>query len=105
MRERRTRILEHILIRLLSGTSLFLNLLTYLSFPLNSFSNRMMNILVDTCFDKCVNTGWGGGIKSKTLDETEQKCVVNCVEKYFKLANRVSFRWDEHITNVQNQSK
>lgn len=68
-------------------------------------SMRMMNILVDTCFDKCVNTGWGGGIKTKTLDETEQKCVVNCVEKYFKLANRVSFRWDEHITNVQNQSK
>ncbi len=59
-------------------------------------SLKMYNFLVESCFDKCVTTGWGGGIRSKTLDDKEAQCVTQCAEKFMKLTQRVGFRFAEY---------
>ena len=59
-------------------------------------SLKMYNSLVESCFDKCVQTGWGSGIRSKNLEESEEKCVTQCSEKFMKLTQRVGFRFQEY---------
>lgn len=59
-------------------------------------SLKMYNSLVESCFDKCVSTGWGGGIRSKNLEDAEEKCVTQCSEKFMKLTQRVGFRFSEY---------
>ena len=57
----------------------------------------MVNKLTDTCFDKCVATGWGGSIGSKTLETAESACVTQCAEKYMKVTQRCGARLTEHM--------
>lgn len=80
----------------------------------------MYNHLVESCFDKCVMTEWGGvskslgsifidrilmvvafrgfiqGFSSKQLNETESKCITHCSEKFMKLTQRAGFRFAEN---------
>jgi import inner membrane translocase subunit TIM9 len=64
-------------------------------------SLKMYNKLVEDCFDKCVTTGWGGGIRSKNLTDAEQTCVTQCSEKFMKLTQRVGFRFAEYSSGQQ----
>eukprot|EP01038_Epipyxis_sp_PR26KG_P004173 gene4173-5940_t len=61
-------------------------------------SLKMYNNLVESCFDKCVVVGWGGGFNSKQLTDPEVKCMSQCAEKFLKLTQRVGFRFAEQQT-------
>mmetsp|Transcript_31135 Transcript_31135/g.61885 ORF Transcript_31135/g.61885 Transcript_31135/m.61885 type:complete len:95 (+) Transcript_31135:48-332(+) len=68
-------------------------------------SLRMYNNLVESCFDKCVMTEWGGGFSSKQLTETESKCINSCSEKFLKLTQRAGFRYGEYQATKNAQQK
>ena len=68
-------------------------------------SLKMLNILSERCFDKCVNTGWGGNITSKVLEKDETTCMQNCAEKYMKVTQRVGARFAEFAQNQGNFTK
>ena len=57
----------------------------------------MVNKLTETCFDKCVATGWGGSMSSKVLEAAETTCVTSCAEKYMKVTQRCGARLTEHM--------
>ena len=59
-------------------------------------SLAMYSALVENCFDKCVNSGWGGGFRSKQLEDSETKCLSQCAEKFMKVTQRVGFRFTEY---------
>ena len=58
-------------------------------------SLKMLNVLTERCFDKCVTTGWGGSMTSKVLEKEEDTCIKNCSEKYMKVTQRVGARFAE----------
>ncbi|XP_076247288.1 translocase of inner membrane 9 isoform X2 [Calliopsis andreniformis] len=48
------------------------------------------NKLSETCFVDCINDFTARDIKTK-----EEKCALNCMEKYLKMNQRVSQRFQE----------
>uniref|UniRef100_A0A1A9ZIA6 Mitochondrial import inner membrane translocase subunit n=1 Tax=Glossina pallidipes TaxID=7398 RepID=A0A1A9ZIA6_GLOPL len=48
------------------------------------------NKLSEMCFTDCVRD-----FTSRTLRETEEKCSLNCMEKYLKMNQRISQRFQE----------
>jgi mitochondrial import inner membrane translocase subunit TIM9 len=64
-------------------------------------SLKMLNNLTQVCFDKCVTTGWGGSMGSKTLDSSESKCISECSEKYMKVTQRIGARYAEFAAQQQ----
>ncbi|XP_076661728.1 translocase of inner membrane 9 [Halictus rubicundus] len=48
------------------------------------------NKLSEVCFVDCINDFTGRDIKTK-----EEKCALNCMEKYLKMNQRVSQRFQE----------
>ncbi|XP_076281317.1 translocase of inner membrane 9 [Lasioglossum baleicum] len=48
------------------------------------------NKLSEVCFVDCINDFTGRDIKT-----TEEKCALNCMEKYLKMNQRVSQRFQE----------
>ena len=53
-------------------------------------SVRLYNELVEVCFNKCVNT-----FHSKSLEDSENKCVETCAQKFMNMSKRVGARWQE----------
>jgi mitochondrial import inner membrane translocase subunit TIM9 len=62
-------------------------------------SLKMLNVLTEKCFDKCVQTGWGGSLTSKSLEKEETTCIQNCSEKYMKVTQRAGARFAEFAAN------
>ncbi|XP_028034838.1 mitochondrial import inner membrane translocase subunit Tim9 [Bombyx mandarina] len=48
------------------------------------------NKLSELCFNDCIHD-----FTSRTLKSTEDKCTVNCMEKYLRMNQRVSQRFHE----------
>ncbi|CAI5448493.1 unnamed protein product [Caenorhabditis angaria] len=49
------------------------------------------NLVAENCFTACVNE-----FGSRTVNEKEEKCASNCLDKYLKMTQRVSQRFQEH---------
>ncbi|KAL4545996.1 hypothetical protein Ndes2526B_g05116 [Nannochloris sp. 'desiccata'] len=61
-------------------------------------SLRMYNSLVERCFKECVDS-----FRKKDLDNTEEKCVSNCCEKFMKHSARVGMRFGELSAAAESQ--
>lgn len=48
------------------------------------------NKLSEVCFVDCIND-----FTTRDIKKTEEKCAVNCMEKYLKMNQRVSQRFQE----------
>lgn len=55
----------------------------------------MSHNLLDSCFEKCVLTSWGGGFSTRNLTESEGACLDKCASKFLKLTQRAGFRYAE----------
>ncbi|CAD6194089.1 unnamed protein product [Caenorhabditis auriculariae] len=49
------------------------------------------NNVAEQCFNSCVND-----FTSRTVSDKEEKCSSNCLDKYLKMTQRVSMRFQEH---------
>ncbi|XP_030855274.1 mitochondrial import inner membrane translocase subunit Tim9 [Strongylocentrotus purpuratus] len=49
------------------------------------------NKLTEACFSDCVSD-----FTSRKLQDNEQRCSFNCMEKYLKMTQRVSMRFQEY---------
>ncbi|CAI4231007.1 unnamed protein product [Auanema sp. JU1783] len=60
---------------------------------LKTFRDFLMqyNNVTEQCFGACVND-----MTSRTVSEKEEKCSTNCLDKYLKMTQRVSLRFQEH---------
>ncbi len=54
--------------------------------------------MVQKCFDDCVND-----FTTKSLHSREEGCVVRCVDKNLKVADRVSQRFQEQNAAMSTQ--
>lgn len=57
------------------------------------------NSITEKCFTDCVS-----GFRGRSLDTTENKCMNNCAEKYFKSMNRAGLRFGEQNAAMQQQA-
>lgn len=55
------------------------------------------NRLTQTCFTDCVRE-----FNSRDLSDKETKCVFNCLEKFMKITQRISLRFQEYQV-LQNE--
>ncbi|KAK6045563.1 Tim10/DDP family zinc finger [Cooperia oncophora] len=60
---------------------------------LKTFRDFLMqyNNVTEQCFAACIND-----LTSRTVSEKEEKCSSNCLDKYLKMTQRVSLRFQEH---------
>ncbi|RCN50101.1 Tim10/DDP family zinc finger [Ancylostoma caninum] len=60
---------------------------------LKTFRDFLMqyNNVTEQCFGACIND-----MTSRTVSEKEEKCSLNCLDKYLKMTQRVSLRFQEH---------
>ncbi|CAM9256135.1 unnamed protein product [Ectocarpus fasciculatus] len=63
-------------------------------------SLRMYNTLVESCFDRCIMN-----FQSKSMDDTEKKCVNMCAQKYLKTTQRAGFRFAEQQAAKAQQAQ
>ncbi|VDO57863.1 unnamed protein product [Haemonchus placei] len=49
------------------------------------------NNVTEQCFGACIND-----MTTRTVSEKEEKCSTNCLDKYLKMTQRVSLRFQEH---------
>jgi len=56
----------------------------------------LFNDLVTKCFDECVNS-----FRSKTLTESEKKCIGNCTNKFVAFQLRTATRFSEFQAKFQ----
>lgn len=61
-------------------------------------SLRMYNSLVEKCFKDCVDS-----FRRKDLDNSEEKCVSKCCEKFMKHSGRVGLRFAELSSAAEQQ--
>ncbi|CAB3409675.1 unnamed protein product [Caenorhabditis bovis] len=55
------------------------------------------NLVAEACFNACVNE-----FGSRTVSDKEEKCSNNCLDKYLKMTQRLSMRFQEHqMLNAQ----
>ncbi|CAP26564.1 Protein CBR-TIN-9.1 [Caenorhabditis briggsae] len=55
------------------------------------------NLVAEQCFTSCVNE-----FGSRTVNAKEESCANNCLDKFLKMTQRVSQRFQEHqILNAQ----
>ncbi|XP_037940296.1 mitochondrial import inner membrane translocase subunit Tim9 [Teleopsis dalmanni] len=59
---------------------------------MKTFSDFLMsyNKLSEMCFSDCVRD-----FTSRTVKNNEEKCALNCMEKYLKMNQRISQRFQE----------
>ncbi|EDW49021.1 mitochondrial import inner membrane translocase subunit Tim9 [Drosophila sechellia] len=59
---------------------------------IKTFSDFLMsyNKLSETCFTDCIRD-----FTSRDVKDSEEKCSLNCMEKYLKMNQRVSQRFQE----------
>lgn len=74
--------------------------MTYLEQMQMKDSLTMYNNLVVRCFDSCAYS-----FRSKSLDNSETKCMENCSSRYIKMAQRVGLRFQEHQAMQQQQQQ
>ncbi|KAK0404212.1 hypothetical protein QR680_017342 [Steinernema hermaphroditum] len=60
---------------------------------LKTFRDFLMqyNLLTEQCFTACVND-----MTTRVVSEKEEKCSTNCLDKYLKMTQRLSLRFQEH---------
>ncbi|ETN84546.1 import inner membrane translocase subunit TIM9 domain protein [Necator americanus] len=60
---------------------------------LKTFRDFLMqyNNVTEQCFGACIND-----MTTRTVSEKEEKCSMNCLDKYLKMTQRVSLRFQEH---------
>ncbi|GMT32731.1 hypothetical protein PFISCL1PPCAC_24028 [Pristionchus fissidentatus] len=60
---------------------------------LKTFRDFLMqyNIVTEQCFGACVND-----MTTRTVSEKEEKCSTFCLDKYLKMTQRMSLRFQEH---------
>ena len=63
-----------------------------------SLISRTGNRIVETCFDKCVES-----MRSKRMGGGEIQCVENCTTKFLDLTNRLYARFQEIQTKEMDQ--
>lgn len=61
-------------------------------------SLRMYNSLVEKCFKDCIDS-----FRRKDLDNTEERCVSKCCEKFMKHSGRVGLRFAELSSAAEQQ--
>jgi len=49
------------------------------------------NSLTEACFGACIQD-----LTTRTVSVKEQKCADNCLDKYLKMTQRLSLRFQEH---------
>ncbi|KAJ1350496.1 hypothetical protein KIN20_006294 [Parelaphostrongylus tenuis] len=60
---------------------------------LKTFRDFLMqyNNVTEQCFGACVND-----LTARSITEKEEKCSINCLDKYLKMTQRVSLRFQQH---------
>ncbi|KHJ95337.1 Tim10/DDP family zinc finger [Oesophagostomum dentatum] len=60
---------------------------------LKTFRDFLMqyNNVTEKCFGSCVND-----MTTRTVSEKEERCCLNCLDKFLKMTQRVSLRFQEH---------
>uniref|UniRef100_A0A914DLK2 Mitochondrial import inner membrane translocase subunit n=1 Tax=Acrobeloides nanus TaxID=290746 RepID=A0A914DLK2_9BILA len=49
------------------------------------------NMVTEQCFGSCIHD-----LTARTISDKEDKCTKNCLEKYLKMTQRLSLRFQEH---------
>uniref|UniRef100_A0A7E4VCZ5 Mitochondrial import inner membrane translocase subunit n=1 Tax=Panagrellus redivivus TaxID=6233 RepID=A0A7E4VCZ5_PANRE len=61
---------------------------------------KQYNSVTEKCFGACIND-----FGSRTVSDKEEKCSKSCLEKFLKMNQRVSLRFQEHqMLQAQGQS-
>ncbi|KJH40977.1 Tim10/DDP family zinc finger [Dictyocaulus viviparus] len=60
---------------------------------LKTFRDFLMqyNTVTEQCFGACIND-----LTSRNINEKEERCSTNCLDKYLKMTQRISLRFQEH---------
>ncbi|KAH7725305.1 TIN-9.1 protein [Aphelenchoides avenae] len=68
---------------------------------LKTFKDFLMqyNLVSEQCFMACISD-----FTSRTVGDKEERCAKNCLEKYLKMTQRLSLRFQEHqLLNAEAQ--
>ena len=68
---------------------------------LKTFRDFLMqyNLVTEQCFGACVND-----MTTRTVSGKEETCSTNCLDKYLKMTQRLSLRFQEHqMLNAEAQ--
>lgn len=57
------------------------------------------NIVAEQCFTACVTD-----FTTRTVSEAEERCCSNCLDKFLKMTQRMSLRFQEHQL-IQNEAQ
>ncbi|TKR80741.1 hypothetical protein L596_014761 [Steinernema carpocapsae] len=68
---------------------------------LKTFRDFLMqyNLVTERCFTACVVD-----MGSRTVSDKEEKCSSNCLDKFLKMTQRLSLRFQEHQL-LQNEAQ
>ncbi|CAD5234162.1 UNVERIFIED_CONTAM: Mitochondrial import inner membrane translocase subunit Tim9, partial [Eudyptes robustus] len=60
---------------------------------LKTFRDFLMqyNMVTEQCFTSCVQD-----LTSRQVSDKEERCAKNCLDKYLKMTQRLSMRFQEH---------
>ncbi|VDN19309.1 unnamed protein product [Gongylonema pulchrum] len=55
------------------------------------------NVVAEQCFMSCIND-----FTTRTVSDSEDQCCSNCLDKFLKMTQRMSLRFQEHQL-IQNE--